>query len=304
MKKEIERNVSAIQCYLAYISALSAAIISWFVLAPYIDNLLLRGLIVTSAATMIIWIFSIANGNSSIYDPYWVIAPPFLALAFLFSNTGVTNQKILMVLLFWIWSLRYHIFYSWTGWRTGLTKEDWRYEDMRRFPLPYWLNSLLGMHLFPTLLVYTAFLPAAMILSDPKPEISTLGPWDVLATVLALTAILLEYYADKQLSRYRKSPEYKKGGTFRKGLWRFSRHPNYFGEVLFWLSFIAFSHSKGNLISNPVLTLTGPLLMAAFFRFSAWLTDKRSLERRPGYQKLIDEVSALVPWIPKKKNRM
>jgi steroid 5-alpha reductase family enzyme len=190
--------------------------------------------------------------------------------------------------------------YPWSGWRTGLVHEDWRYEEMRSAPLPYWLNSLLGMHLFPTLLVYFAFAPAALVLLEDPSTQAAFGPWDVLGLLGALSAVTIELVADEQLRKYRASGEYAEGGACRKGLWRFSRHPNYFGEVLFWLSMIPFAVATGLLSQKPLLVLVGPLMMAVFFRFSCWLMDVRSLERRPGYQTLMDELSAMVPWWPKK----
>ena len=165
------RPVAASQCYLAYGTALLVGITTWWALYTFqlIDNVFWIGLAVTCSCTIAIWVFSIANGNSSIYDPYWVIAPLFLALALKATGGGSLlgpwnlRQVCIFACLF-IWSSRYHIFYKWSGWRTGLIHEDWRYEQMRRFPLPYWLISILGMHLFPTVLVYFAFAPAALVL--------------------------------------------------------------------------------------------------------------------------------------------
>ena len=295
------RPVSVIQCYLAYISALLIAPIAWWYFQKVIENQLWVGFVVTCASTFVIWIYSVINNNSSIYDPYWVIAPPILASVLLFVSDGWDLRKIIIVGLFWVWGFRYHIFYSWSGWRTGLAHEDWRYENMRSAPIPYWLNSLLGMHLFPTILVYFAFIPAALVLLEKTNTQPFLGVWDLVGISAALLAISIEYVSDRQLGKYRETEEYKKGGTLRQGLWSYSRHPNYFGEVLFWLSMIPFTVSSGIIFTqNLVLVLTGPLLMGVFFRFSSWLTDIRSLERRPGYKAVMNEVSAMIPWMPKK----
>ena len=294
------------QCYLAYLAAFFGGAGSWWLIVErgLIEDPFWLGFAVTCIATFVIWVFSIANDNSSIYDPYWVIAPPILALALKASAGGGlfgewSARQVAVVACLWLWGIRYHTMYSWTGWRTGLVHEDWRYEAMRSAPVPYWLNSLLGMHLFPTVLVYFAFAPAALVMiADPAAQ-PPFGLWDALGVVAGLAAVAIEFFSDEQLRKYRETGAYQAGGTIRAGLWKYSRHPNYFGEVLFWLSMIPFAISDGLLGSHRALVLSGPIAMALFFRFSAWLMDVRSLERRPQYQQVVDEVSAMVPWFPK-----
>jgi steroid 5-alpha reductase family enzyme len=265
---------------------------------------LLFGLIITILSTAVIFVFSIAHNNSSIYDPYWVIAPPFLVVLLKScADSGLYNwdyRSLIILLLFLIWASRYHVFYAWSGWRTGLAHEDWRYEEMRSAPLPYWLNSLLGMHYFPTLLVYVAFIPAATVLSSTAAP-SALNFYDFLGVLIALSAVLIQYFADKQLKIYRTTDAYARGETCREGLWNYSRHPNYFGEVLFWLSTILFTLGAQLFEGQAIFILFGPFSMAIFFRFSSYLMDVRSLKKRPNYQKAVQEISAMVPWFPKKK---
>lgn len=306
LPKAPHRPVAASQCYLAYATALFVGATAWWFVQSrgVIEDPFWIGFAVTSVCTVVIWVFSIANDNSSIYDPYWVIAPPILALALKATAGGGllgewSGRQICVVACLWIWAIRYHTMYSWSGWRTGLVHEDWRYEQMRNAPIPYWLNSLLGMHFFPTILVYFAFAPAALVLiADPSTE-PPLGPWDVLGLAGALSAVAIELFADEQLRRYRATGEYTEGGALREGLWKYSRHPNYFGEVLFWLSMIPFAVPGGLLSQHPALVLAGPIAMAMFFRFSCWLMDVRSMQRRPEYQQVVAEVSAMVPWWPK-----
>jgi steroid 5-alpha reductase family enzyme len=302
------RPVPALHCYLAYFSALLVGIALWWLLdsRDFMRNPLWIGLIVTCGSTVTVWVFSIVNNNSSIYDPYWVIAPPVLALALKITGGGGLLgpwhlRQVLIIACLIIWASRYHIFYAWPGWRTGLVHEDWRYEKMRNAPVPYWLNSLVGMHLFPTVLVYFAFAPAALILLSSPASLPAFGVWDIVGTVAALSAVAIELTADKQLARYRSSSNYRNGGTFRGGLWKYSRHPNYFGESLFWVSMIPFAVAGGMLQQHFLLVIIGPIMMAAFFRFSCRLMDLRSLEHRPDYRKAMAEVSAMLPWFSKKE---
>ena len=300
------RKVSALQCYLAYISAILVGYLTWLFLPEFYPRLdsFWTVLVVTCISTITIWVYSIINNNSSIYDPYWVIAPPFLALLLIASGDGGllegwSGRKMIIFGLLLFWAFRYHIFYRWTGWRTGLVHEDWRYEDMRKAPLPYWLNSLIGMHLFPTLLVYFAFAPAAMVfLSDPNQQRAIIG-WDKVGIVMAIAAVMIQFFSDRQLHRFRTTEAYRQGKTCDSGLWKFSRHPNYFGEVLFWLAMIAFTVETGIFAQHPWLVLTGPIAMAVFFRISAGMMDKRSMKRRTDYADYQRKTSALIPWWPK-----
>lgn len=300
------RFVPALHCYLAYGLSIVVGYLTWIYLQsafpeydPFVD-----GLIVTTMATFVVYIFSIINNNSSIYDPYWVIAPPFLVLGIkAVSDTGFHlwhSRDVLILLCFVFWAGRYHIFYAWAGWRGGLVHEDWRYEEMRSVPIPYWLNSFIGMHYFPTYLVYFAFAPAVLVLMSDPAQQPGLNVWDLLAFVSAITAVLIEFLADKQNADFRNTEAYRQGGSVRTGLWKYSRHPNYFGEVLFWLSMIPFGIAAGLYEQHTWLILGGPIAMAIFFRGSSWLMDRRSLARRPGYQVVVNETSAMVPWFPKK----
>ena len=113
------RPVPALQCYLAYISALAMGVFAWWFLQSrqIVENPFWIGLAVSSTCTVVVWIFSIANDNSSIYDPYWVIAPPLLALALKASGGGGLlgswhPRQIIIILCLAVWASRYHIFYA------------------------------------------------------------------------------------------------------------------------------------------------------------------------------------------------
>jgi steroid 5-alpha reductase family enzyme len=304
-----KRPVTSLQCYLTYIVSTIIGIVCWvWLLHAYPENNpFTQGLIVTTVCTFVVWIFSMINNNSSLYDPYWVIAPPFFVLGIIATAdngfAGWHMRDTLILLCFVAWAARYHIVWFWEGWTKGLEIEDWRYEAMRSAPLPYWLNSFIGMHYFPTYLVYYAFAPAALVLMMEPASQPGLNIWDVLGVVGAFSAAAIQWFADTQNAAFRESEEYRNGGAIRTGLWAYSRHPNYFGEVLFWLSMIPFAIAAGLFEAHTALILSGPIAMAIFFRFSSWLMDVRSLERRPGYQVLMDEVSAMVPWFPKKTGK-
>jgi steroid 5-alpha reductase family enzyme len=233
----------------------------------------------------------VAFNNSSFYDPYWSVAPvPIILVWYIHAGApdGNPNRQWLIIALVSLWSFRLTL--NWVRRWKGLTDEDWRYAGYRSFPRPlYWLISFAGFHLFPTLIVFAGCLsvyPAFCLSPNP------IGFYDGIASIICLAGIGTEAIADRQLSLYiRNQP----GKSFlSQGLWKFSRHPNYFGEILFWTGLFAFS-----LQTKPFTwyTLAGPLGMILMFSLiSVPMMDKRMKERKPGYAEYAQRTSALIPW--------
>jgi steroid 5-alpha reductase family enzyme len=243
------------------------------------------------AATFLIFLFSVISNNSSFYDPYWSVAPVPIILTW-YIHTGVTHgnpdrQCLIMALVF-IWSFR--LTFNWARRWKGLGDEDWRYAGYRSFPRPvYWLISFTGFHLFPTLIVFAGCLsvyPAMCGLPQP------LGITDAIAFIISLSGIAIETIADRQLKDFLRNKTDKP--FLSEGLWKFSRHPNYFGEILFWIGLFAFS-----LQIKPFAwyTIAGPAGMILMFSLiSVPMMDKRMTERKSGYSGYARRTSALIPW--------
>ena len=236
------------------------------------------------AGTIVVFMSSVALRNSSLYDPYWSVAPPAIALYLL--DGGVRDW--LVFTLVGAWGLRLTL--NWArGW-PGMHHEDWRYVDIRGSTgRSYWLASFAGIHLFPTVQVYLgclALYPAMRGHHGP-------GWVDAAAGLITAGAIIVETLADEQLRRFVRTSS--PGETMERGLWRYSRHPNYFGEVSFWWGIWLFG-----VAARPGVgwwTLAGPLAITAMFLFASIpLLDRRSLERRPAYALRMRKVSPLVPW--------
>jgi steroid 5-alpha reductase family enzyme len=173
----------------------------------------------------------------------------------------------------------------------GLQHEDWRYRQQRenhgRF---YWPVSFLGIHLMPTTLVFLGCLPMLPALAAPR------QPWnilDTLATLLTAAAILVETRADYQVTQFKKDPT-NQGRFLAHGLWGYSRHPNYLGEVAFWWGLYLFG-----LGANPTYgwTIVGPLSITILFvTISIPMMEKRLLNRYPGYDAYRRRTAILLPW--------
>jgi steroid 5-alpha reductase family enzyme len=277
-------------CILAYVAAGVAALAVGFALRDRHPLVLVAAADV--AATAVVFAFSVATNNSSMYDPYWSVAPIAIVAYWLYQPAppaASLARRALIAALVVAWGAR--LTYNWArGWK-GLGHEDWRYVNIRaKTGRGYWPASFFGIHLFPTVLVYFgcfALYPALVIGSNP------IGVLDIVAAFVTAAAIWIEAAADAQLHRFRKTSS--PGATLEAGLWGYSRHPNYFGEILFWWGLCLFGVAAGG--ATALWTVVGPLSITLLFVFgSIPMIERRMLERRPDYKRRRERVSALIPW--------
>lgn len=244
-----------------------------------------------AAATVAVFAFSVALDNSSAYDAYWSVAPAVIAPALAFGVSDVRAplaRRAVVVALVLAWAAR--LTFNWArGWR-GLGHEDWRYVDLRaKTGRAYWLVSFFGLHFFPTVLVYLgclALIPSLVTGARP------LGALDVAGFAVTAAAVAIEAVADAQLHAFRRTA--KPGDIMDAGLWAWSRHPNYLGEMLFWWGLFLFA-----LAADPTAWRTGVgafAISALFVFISVPMLDRRSLARRPAYARHMRRVSAIVFW--------
>jgi steroid 5-alpha reductase family enzyme len=249
-----------------------------------------------AAATLVVFAFSFAFRNSSFYDPYWSVAPFPIALYWALvaaPGAAAPSRQILVLFCVALWGVR--LTWNWArGW-TGLAHEDWRYVDMRaQSGGLYWPVSFLAIHFFPTLIVFVACLPLwPALASGARP----LGALDALGAALCVGGTALELFADNQLRRFRRDgppPE----AILETGLWAWSRHPNYLGEILFWVSLWLFAIAADP--SSWWWTAIGPVAMIAMFAgASIPMMDERSAGRRSGWSGYASRTPALWPRRPR-----
>ena len=259
----------------AYAVALAVALAAGLV-AP-VDHPLEVALVADLAATLAIFAWSVAYRNSSFYDAYWSVAPIAIAIYWLAASQGaVEARQALVLLLVTAWGVR--LTWNWArGWQ-GLAHEDWRYVDLqRKTGRFYWIVSFVGIHVMPTLWVFGGMLGVYAAVCVPG---LPLGPVDAVATLVTAGAIALEAAADAQLHRFRAGRP-AAGEFLRSGLWAWSRHPNYLGEMGFWWGLWLFG-----LAAAPQLwwTIVGPAAITLMFRFvSLPMIETRMRERRPAF---------------------
>jgi steroid 5-alpha reductase family enzyme len=277
----------------AYVLALGAGV--WAVQTVIASDPYWQFGIADAVATGVIFLFSMLFRNSSFYDPYWSVKPAVAAVWLAVSRfppaytADVDPTRVRMVVLL---MLLYGIRLTWNwarGW-SGLNHEDWRYVDLRRKTgKAYWLVSWSGIHYFPTVLVFLGCLPLfPALLTGSRP----FGFLDLLAALVLLGGILLEAAADQQLRRFRlsnKDPQ----RILETGVWKYSRHPNYLGEMMVWWGVALFGLAAAGLHWT---TFAGAVAITLLFVFiSVPMIDRRMLARRPAYAERMKKVGTLLP---------
>ena len=246
--------------------------------------------------TLICFAASFIARNSSYFDPYWMAAPP-LACAQLAMTPEPGTSAIrtwIVSILVCVWAARLTL--NWVRTWGGPGHEDWRYvEIQKQTGKLYWLASLVAIHLFPAFLVWLGMLALVPAIATGTHE---LGVLDVVATIVTAGAIAIETIADEQMRRSKRDA-HAPGFIMEQGLWAYSRHPNYFGEISFWVGLFLFG-----LAADPSAwwCIVGPIAMIALFVLGTIpMMEKRSLERRPAYADVQKRVSMLVP-LPRRKS--
>ena len=280
---------------LAYLIAVGVAA-AWLHWGPSTGMLLLDTLIADVLATVVVFGFSRSYRNSSFYDAYWSVIPPLL-LFYWWSQAGPGVDRLrcwLVAGVVVLWAIR--LTYNWIRGFPGLHHEDWRYPMFReRAGRWEFVADLVAIHLIPTVQVFVGMLPVYVAVTRQGPGLPWLA-W--IATVIGVAAVALEFVADQQMYDFAKTR--RPGAAMDRGLWSWSRHPNYFGEFSFWFALALFGVAAAP--ADAWWLFVGAAIMLALFLFASIpLMEERSLARRPEYQQVIDRVSRFVPRPPRKR---
>jgi steroid 5-alpha reductase family enzyme len=255
---------------------------------PPLWNMLVADII----ATMVIWCFSIILSNASMYDPYWSVIPPAITYYWLCQSAYSWDCKSTLVFLAMsYWSIR--LTANWArGW-SGIQHQDWRYVMLKeKNPRIYWLTNLGGIHLFPTVVVYLCMIPVYFLVSLPP---ASQQLYIAIGFIICVIATTIEFISDEQMKRFKRTAG--AGEYINIGLWKYSRHPNYFGEILFWVGFFIMIIPYG-----LWWTGIGVLVILSMFLFASIpMMEARTLRSKPTYARQIKSVSMLIPWFRSNK---
>ena len=282
---------SLIICLLVYVFALAISIL---ICSNIVLNQWVTVLIAHIIATVIVYIASSLFKNSSFYDPFWSIAPIPIVIYISFwpDSENLDYEKIF---LFFIpvlyWGIR--LTYNWARRWEGLYDEDFRYEDLKELKFASFID-FFGIHLYPTLQVNLSLLPLYYSLS-----VSTNTPsyWLYMASFYTIMAVTLELISDNQLWNFKKNKD-NKNKFIKTGLWSYSRHPNYLGEILFWWGIFFMTLAVD---TSYWYLFICPLSMNLMFALiTCKMMDDRSLVKRDGYKDYMDKTNQLLIF-PKKR---
>lgn len=251
------------------------------------------GLAVAMGLAFLCWLASLARSDASLADRIWPLLITVPGLLYLAAQHGAAARAWVMAALGLAWALRLTLYISWRNWGHG---EDRRYREMRQRNEPGFgwksLYLVFGLQALLAWIVSAPFLAAA---GSTRP----LGWLDAAGALLAAFGIGFEALGDAQLARFKADPA-NRGEVMDRGLWRYTRHPNYFGEACvwwgLWLLALGASGLQGLWSAVSPLLMTGLLLKVSGVR----LLEKDIGERRPAYRDYMARTSAFVPAPPRK----
>jgi steroid 5-alpha reductase family enzyme len=257
-------------------------------------NAAVLGLSLAVVLALPTWITSVVLRDASIVDRVWsvLIAAPALVYA---MTLGTDPRVNLMLVVVVAWAVRLAVFITVRNWGHG---EDRRYREIRARNQPHFaLKSLYLVFLLQAVLAWIVGLPVLAATGG--------GDWGVLDSIgaaIAIGGLVVETLADAQLARFRRDPA-NKGRVMDRGLWRWSRHPNYFGETCLWWGIGLMGLAGGGW--ERFWCLASPLLMTVLLLRVSGVTllEKDIGDRRPAYRYYIARTSAFIPWPPKRPAR-
>ncbi|MGA7966876.1 MAG: DUF1295 domain-containing protein [Gammaproteobacteria bacterium] len=248
------------------------------------------GLVVVVGMMFAVWLASLARNDSSLVDRVWGFG--FVLLGW-FYFMATPSPNLLPPVLASVWGLRLSAHLTRRNWGHG---EDRRYADMReKHRRHYALFSLFAVYLVQAVLLWIIAFP---LLAGTCGTVSGSGGTTlvIVGATIWLVGFLFETVGDHQLARFRRDPA-NRGKVLDTGLWRYTRHPNYFGDMVVWWGLYLLAAAAGGW-----WTIFAPILMTLFLvRVSGvTLLEKNLNESRPGYRDYVRRTSALIPLPPRR----
>ena len=239
-----------------------------------------------------VWLLSVWRRDASVVDIFW--GPGFAGIALVASavSDGPLARRALVTALALIWGLRLGGYLLWRNWGKP---EDFRYQAMRRsWGERFAIVSLFTVFALQGVLMWIVSLPVQLAQASPTPE--ALGFFDALGVGLWLVGMFFESVGDAQLARFKADPA-NAGRVMDRGLWRYTRHPNYFGDCVVWWGLFAIA------LGTPggIYSIVGPIVMTVLLRRVSGVTllERSLVKRRPGYAEYVARTNAFLPGPPR-----
>lgn len=251
---------------------------------PIIWNILIANVV----STIVIYIIGCIYKTASIYDPYWSIQTVFIYICLMiyYKTINVGNVIFLICILFWAIRLTYNFIHGFND----ISYIDWRYKMLKeKTNKLYPIVNLLGIHLVPTLIVYFASIPSFLyVINNNDFELI-----NVVGLLIMILATLLELISDYNMIQFKKVRK-DKNEIINIGLWKYSRHPNYLGEILFWYG-VALTFILSNLPMWYVII--GAILNTLLFVFiSIPMAENHLSSYKENYNEYKQKTRMLLPF--------
>ena len=249
------------------------------------------GLAAAAGLLTVVWVASLIRKDASLVDPFWSLAFITLGTTYRFaSDTAYGARPAIVLGLLFVWGVRLS---AYLFWRNAGKGEDYRYQAMRKRQGPSFpLKSLFTVFWLQAILAWVVSLPLLAAVDGTDP----LGFFDYVGVVFFMVGIFFETAGDFQLARFKANPA-NAGKVMDKGVWRYTRHPNYFGDFMVWWGFYFFAWGAGGWWA-----FVGPILMSVLLmRISgAALLEKKLGKTREGYEEYVRTTNGFFPG-PKKR---
>ena len=257
---------------------------------PFLNLFWLSGIVIL-ALMVLLWLVSLALKNSSIVDIFWGIGFVIIAWLAFSLGGGYIPRKQFVAVLVTMWGLRLALHIGIRNWGRG---EDFRYAKWREENGPrWWWFSFFQVFLLQGILMWIISAPLIAAQTSGFPVIIT--PLDMVGVVVWIVGFLFEMLGDLQLMSFKQNPK-NKGKLLTKGLWKFTRHPNYFGEAVLWWGYYIIA-----LASGSWWTIFSPILMTyLLMNVSGVAMLERTMKLKPGYEEYMRKTNAFFPWLPKR----
>ena len=292
-----EKQKGLIIILLSYLIAFSLGLLCFIIMEKYTSimnnlddniNLLIRIFICNVLSTIVIWLIGVFLDTASTYDPYWSVQTPYIYCCLLikYRNLNIGNLIYLELILFWAIRLTYNYIKTFND----ISYIDWRYKQIKeKTGKMYQIVNLVGICLVPTIIVYVASIPSFLFVINNY-EFEYI---QIIGYVIMFASTFIEMKADIDIHKFKAIRKDKKE-IINIGLWKYSRHPNYFGEICFWYG-VAFTYIFCDFKKNW-MTIIGALVNNGLFLFiSIPLAEKNLRSYKEGFDEYKKNTSMLIP---------
>ena len=277
MTDEKRKKINGLLVFLiVYIAAFIAGLLSYLLFFNEKMDELLALFLADTVSTVVVFIVGVIVGSASIYDPYWSVQTVFIYIPLMikYNNFSVGAFIYLFAILFWSVRLTINFIKGFDG----LSYIDWRYKMLKEKSGPFYqIVNFTGIHMFPTIVVFLASIPAYLYIMNDM----TFEPLNIIGLLIMTFATIIELVSDRDMRKFKEVRTSNKE-IINIGLWKYSRHPNYFGEIMFWYG-VALTFILSNI--GMWYSIIGAILNTLLFIFiSVPMEENHLKEYKEGFE--------------------